>query len=187
MEHLKIVIKTNYELLILTGGILFVIGVFFFSDKEYGMGLFGNTGTTFLPLAEDAAIFNEGTGHLQGYVNDYIPCVHYNGGALRQGDSVRFKDLLSVELENGTMVRGDMESGFALYLIDIQKQSGNSVLEIISTEELEEMEEIPNIFVYDREFDMLYIFGSGTFTVRLKIYSDAGRVETYEFLLPVEV
>lgn len=187
MEHFKIVIKTKYELLILTGGILFVIGVFFFSDKEYGIGLFGNTGTTFLPLAEDVAIFNEGTGHLQGYVNDYIPCVYYNGGALRQGDRVRFKELLSVELENGGMVRGDSKSGFALYLIDIQTQSGNSVLEIISTEELEEMEEIPNTFVYDKERDTLYIFASGTFTVLVKIYSETGGFQNYQFKFPIEL
>lgn len=187
MNQLKTVIKTNFELLIMTGCILLVIGVFFFSEKNYGMGTFGKTGTIFSPLMEDDIAENEGGDHLHGYVNDYIPVVHYDEGALQQGDCVEFKTLFLVELEDGDMVRGNTETGFALYLTDIQTEMGNSALEIMSTDELADMEEIPNAFVYDKELDMLYIFGSGTFHVLVRIYSDAGGFQNYKFKLPVEL
>ena len=57
----------------------------------------------------------------------------------------------------------------------------------MSTDELAATEEIPNTFVYDKELDMLYIFGSGTFTVLVRIYSDAGGSQLYQFKLPVEL
>ena len=187
MEQLKIVIKTHFELLIMTGCVMLVIGVFFFTETNYGMGIFGKTGTIFSPLVEDDKLKNEGVGHLQGYVSSYIPIVHYNAGALHEGDCVEFKNLMTVELEDGTLVRGNTEKGFAIYLLDIQTQTGNSVLEKISMDELANMEEVPNTFIYDKELDMLYIFGIGIFTVQVKIYSESGGSQIYEFKLPVEL
>ena len=187
MEQIKVVIKTNFGLLIMAGCVLLVIGVFFFSETEYGMGIFGTTGTTFSPLIGDDALVNDGANHLQGGVNGYIPRIHYSGGALQLGDWVEFKTMLTVELENGSMVNGSTENGFALYLLDIRTTAGNSVLEFMSTDDLANMEELPSAFVYDKELDMLYVFGSGTYTVSVKIYSDAGGMETYEFKLPVEL
>ena len=49
------------------------------------------------------------------------------------------------------------------------------------------MEEIPAAFVYDKENDLLYIYGSGTYTVEVKVYGASGATQTYEFNLPVEV
>mgnify|MGYP003301527749 FL=1 len=57
----------------------------------------------------------------------------------------------------------------------------------MSTDDLANMEELPSAFVYDKELDMLYVFGSGTYTVSVKIYFDVGGMETYEFKLPVEL
>lgn len=187
MDQLKTVIRTFFELLIMAGCILLVIGTFFFMKTDYGMGIFGKAGEIFSPLAQDYESRNEGAEHMKGHVSSYIPDVHYNGGALHQGDCVEFKNLLLVELEDGDMVNGNTESGFALYLIDIQTQMGNSALEIMSTGELADMEEIPNTFVYDKELDMLYIFGSGTYNVLVKIYSESGGFQMHEFRLPVEL
>lgn len=187
MNQIKVVIKTQFELLIMTGCVLLVIGIFFLSKTEYGMGIYGNTGTTFSPLVKDDELVNEGADHLTGAVNGYIPSVHYNEGALQIGDCVKFKSLLTVILEDGTITSGSTEYGFAIYLTDIRTNAGNSVLEKMSTDELANMEEIPSAFVYDKDLDMLYIFGSGTYTVLVKIYTDAGAMETYEFQLPVEL
>ena len=187
MDQLKVVIKTHYELLIMAGCVLLVIGVFFFSETEYGMGLFGKTGTTFAPLAKDDEQKNQGKNHLQGYVNDYVPVIHYNEGALQLGDVVEFKSLLSVTLEDGSVTSGTMENGFAIYLADIRTNTGNSVLECMSTDELANMEEIPAAFIYDKDIDTLYIFANGTYTVLVKIYTNSGAMETYEFQLPVEL
>ena len=187
MNQIKTIIKTNFELLIMAGCILFVIGVFFFSGEDSGMGIFGTSGTTFTPLVKEEELANEGANHLHGFVNDYIPVIHYNEGALQKGDCVEFKTLLSAELENGDIVSGSAETGFAIYLIDIRTKAGNSVLEKMSTDDLSNMEEIPSDFVYDKELDMLYIFGSGTYTVMVKIYSDSGGADSYEFQLPVKL
>lgn len=187
MNQIKVVIKTHFELLIMTGCVLLVIGILFLSKTEFGMGIFGKTGTTFSPLVKDDELVNGGTDHLDGIVKEYIPSIQYNKGALKMGDCVEFKRLLTVVLEDGTITSGSTEYGFAIYLTDIRTNAGNSVLEKMSTDELANMEEIPSAFVYDKDLDMLYIFGSGTYTVLVKIYTDAGAMETYEFQLPVEL
>ena len=187
MDQLNVIIKIMFELLIMAGCMILVIKVFFFSETDYGTGLWGKTGTTLSPIVEDGLLVNEGMDDLYGYISDYIPIVRYNEGTLLQGDFVEFKSLLSVELEDGSVVNGSAENGFVLYLLDIQTKMGNSVLEKMSTDELAATEEIPNTFVYDKELDMLYIFGSGTFTVLVRIYSDAGGSQLYQFKLPVEL
>ena len=128
----------------------------FFSETEYGMGIFGKTGTTFASLIGDDALVNDGADHLQGSVNDVVPSVHYDGGALQLGDWVEFKTMLTVELENGFRVNGSTENGFALYLLDIRTTAGNSMLEFMSTDDLANMEDLPSAFVYDKELDMLF-------------------------------
>ena len=187
MNQIKIIIKTNFQLLILVGCIMLVIRVFFFFGAESGMGIFGTSGTTFIPLVKEQDLVNKGADHLHGFVNGYIPIIHYNEGALQKGDGVEFKNLLLVDLENGDVVSGSAETGFVIYLIDIRTKRGNSVLEKMSTDDLANMEEIPSDFVYDEELDMLYIFGSGTYTVMVKIYSDTGGVDSYEFQLLVKL
>ena len=164
-----------------------LIGVFFFSKGENGMGVFGTAGTIFFPLLQNDVMINKGAEHLQGSTDAYIPIVSYDGGSLQQGEAIVFKSLFSVEQEDGRIVNGGIEDGFALYLTDIKSSAGKSVLEKMSTDDLSNMEEIPSAFVYDKELDMLYVFGSGDFTVMLKIYSDKGGMETYEFQLPIEL
>ena len=186
MNQLRETIKTHFELLNMTGCLLLVIGIFFSPELKYGMGIFGVVGNIFFPLLEKEAIVSQGMDYLQGITDDYIPTIYYNRGSFRQGDSVEFKSMISVKKQDGTIVNGSMEDGFALYLVDIRTTAGNSVLEKMSTDTLANLEEIPATFVYDKEMDMLYIFGSGNFTVFVKIYSDTGSAETYEFQLPIE-
>ena len=186
MDQIKIVIKSHIELLIMAGCVMLVIGVFFYSSQSAGMGIFGTTGTTFSPLVEDENMNNEGTNHLQGLVSGYIPLVIYNSGAQQVNTCVAFKNLLSIKLENGTTVSGNTENGFALYLSDIKTKEGNSVMEVMSANDIAQLEEVPAPFVYDKENDLLYIFASGTYHVIVKIYTDSGASQSYEFQLPVE-
>ena len=180
-------IKTHYDLLILAGCLLFVINIFFFTKTENGVGIFGKSGTIFSPLIFEDAHVNEGAKHLNGFRNGYIPSVRYKEGVLRQGDCVEFKGLLEITLENGTTVGGVVENDFAIYLVDIRTKDGNSVLEVMHTEELMNMEEIQSSFLYDKEMDLLYVFGCGTYIVTVKIYSQTGGMEIYEFQIPVEL
>lgn len=186
MDQLKEIIKTHFELLIMTGCFLLVIGVFFFTKTTSGMGLLGKVGTTMSPLIKDKEFANEGAEHLQRVGSGYIPSMQYSEGALNQGDCVEFKSLFSVQMKNGTYANGSAENGFAIYLIDIQNKMGDSVLEKISTVDRTNMAEIPSPFVYDEEQDLLYIFENGIYIVEVKIYSDTGGMEIYEFQLPIE-
>ena len=83
-------------------------------------------------------------------------------------------------------MNGSVEEDFAIYLMDIRNMDGNSVLEVLSSAEIEDMEEIPATFIYDREQDILHIFGSGIYVVYVKVYGSSGGQVVYEFKLPVE-
>ena len=186
MEQLKEIIKNKYELLIMTACVLFVIGVFFFSAKEGGIGVFATVGDSVFFMLKEQELVNEGVQHLQNSGGGYVPIVKFEAGPQKVGDCVELKSLLLVRQENGVYVSGKEEDGFAIYLTDVFSESGNSVLQVMSSEEFTHMEEIPVDFVYDKEKDLLYILGSGVYSVSIKIYADNGGMETYEFQLPVE-
>ena len=59
-------------------------------------------------------------------------------------------------------------------------------MEVMSANDIAQLEEVPAPFVYDKENDLLYIFASGTYHVIVKIYTDSGASQSYEFQLPVE-
>ena len=176
MELIKDIIRQFYPLLIMCACVSFVIYVFFSANYNGGKGVFENTGNIYAPMIEDDELKYDGLNYIGEEVNRYVPEIKYNSGVKQVGDIVTFKELFLV----------NKEDEFALYLIDIT-QSGNSVLEFLSSEELEDMEEIPAPFVYDKEHDLLYIFGSGTYKVKIKIYGSSGAIEEYEFNLPVEI
>lgn len=170
MEHIK-------DILIMCACVSFVVYVFFAANYNGGVGVFENAGNIYAPMMEDEEVVHDGLDYIGEEVNSYVPEIKYNSGAKQVGDCVAFKELFLVRTEED----------YALYLIDIKNQSGNSVLECLSSEDLEDMDEIPAPFVYDKEKDLLYIFGSGIYTVEIKVYGSNGEVGCYEFNLPVEV
>lgn len=186
MEKIKIVIKPFYSLLIMIGCVILVINVFFSATNSGGLKIFETSGSIFQPMLGSDEVKNEGLNYLESLESGYVPIVKYSSGVQRVGESVVFKSLMTVRKENGTNVSGSVEDDFALYLMDIKSQAGESVLETLSSEEIAELEEIPASFVYDKEQDKLYFFGSGIYIVYVKIYGSSGGLETYEFQLPVE-
>lgn len=170
MKHIK-------DILIMCACVMFVIYVFFSANYNGGEGVFENTGNIYAPMMEDEELTHDRLDYIGEEVDSYVPEIKYNSGAKQVGDCVTFKELFLVHIEDD----------YALYLSDIKNQSGNSVLERLSSEDLEDMDEIPAPFVYDKEKDLLYIFGSGIYSVEIKVYGSNGRVEVYEFNLPVEV
>ena len=135
---------------------------------------------------EDKLLINEGISHLQGMASEYIPLVTYNSGAQQANTCVELKKLLSIKLENGSIVSGNAECGFALYLLDIKTSDGICVMETMSATDIAQLEEIPAPFVYDEENDLLYIFSSGIYSVIVKIYTNSGISQSFEFQLPIE-
>ncbi len=186
MELIKDIIRQFYPLLIMCACVSFVVYVFFSANYNGGDGVFENTGNIYAPMIEDDELKQDGLNYIVEEVNAYVPEIQYNSGAKQIGDCIAFKELFLVKKEDGSFVNGSLEDDFALYLTDIT-QSGNSVLERMTSEEIDVMEEIPAAFVYDKENDLLYIYGSGTYTVEVKVYGASGATQTYEFNLPVEV
>lgn len=186
MELIKDIIRQFYPLLIMCACVSFVVYVFFCADYNGGMGIFENTGNIYVPMIKGDEVEHDGLNYIGEEVNSYVPEIKYNSGAKQVGDCITFKELFLVKKEDGSWATGDTEDDFALYLKDIS-QSENSVLEYMSSEEIENMEEVPAAFVYDKENDLLYIYGSGTFCVEVKVYGKGGATQIYEFNLPVEI
>ncbi len=176
MDFIRDILRQFYSVLIIFAAISFVAYVFFSANYNGGEGVFENVGNVYVPVIEDEELQNIGLNDIGKEANPFVPEIQYNSGVKQVGDCIKFKELFEVKTE------GD----FALYLVDI-KRSGNSVLEFLSSEELENLEEIPSSFVYDKEQDLLYIFGSGIYTVEIKVYGSSGALEKYEFNLPVEI
>ena len=186
MELIKDIAKQFYPLLIMLACVLFVVGVYFSADMFGGTGVFEGTGEVFEPMLVSDELKNDGLSYVGSTSSGYTPVVKYISVAHAVGESVTFKDMFTVRKEDGTTVSGSTEDGFAIYLIDIKSLSGNSMLEVLSTEEIAGLEEIPAAFIYDKELDTLYFHGSGTYMVYVKVYGPDGGQTTYEFKLPVE-
>lgn len=187
MEMIKDIVRQFYPLLILTSCVLFVMGVFFSAPIYSGEGVFEGAGELFSPVADTGEIKSEGISYIEGSVSGYMPVIRYASGVQKTGSYIVFKDMFIVQKEDGSVVSGSEEDGFAIYLLDIKNHAGKSVLLTLSAEEIEALEEIPAPFVYEEEQDILCCFLSGVYTVQIKVYGAHGGQEIYEFQLPVEV
>lgn len=186
MEVIKDIVKQFYPILIVASFVLFVVWIYF-SATIYGeSGIFKGAGTVYKPMLETDELKNEGLTYISGQGAQDVPVVKYNSGAQTVGTSTSFKEMLTVIKADGTTATGSAENGFAIYLMDIKTVAGNSAMEILPTEEIEGLEEIPADFIYDKDQDILYFHGSGIYTVYVKIYGESGGQAVYEFQLPVE-
>ena len=186
MELIKDITKQFYPLLIMLSCIAFVLRIFFSADVFGGEGVLESGGKIYAPMLHSDELKNDGLGYVSSAQSGYVPVAKYVGGAQCVGGQASFKNMFSVRKENGSFVGGSTEDEFALYLIDIQTESGNSVLAYLTADEIANMDEVPAAFIYDRENDELHFHGSGTYVVYVKIYGKSGGQTTYEFKLPVE-
>ena len=189
MERVKDFVREYYQLMIAGACVLFVVGVFFSNTSNDGMGVFGNAGAVYESMIGTENIGTSGPSFIGGSGAGALeaPVIQYASGAREVGEVLTFKNLLKVQLSNGTEVSGSTENGFAIYLVDIRNAEGNSEMLVMNEQEIEDMEEIPASFLYDKENDQLHLHKSGTYTVILKIYGSSGAFAEYEFKLPVEV
>jgi len=114
------------------------------------------------------------------------PIIKYVSSSHEVNSSIRFKSLFTVITENGEK-NGTVEDDFTIYLSDIRNGAGVSVVEHLTTEQIEALEEIPAPFLYDTQTDTLHCHQSGVYVVSVKIYGSNGTLAEYEFQLPVEV
>lgn len=186
MELIKNVVKQFYLLIIMLGLVSFVTWMFFSNGLHGKESVFEGAGEVFTPVIDTGEIKNEGMDYVGEVISDYVPVITYTGGVQTEGSFVIFKNMFDVTLEEGSIVSGDAEDGFAIYLLDIKNSAGESAMLLLSEEEIAVMEEIPAPFVYEKEQDILCCFNSGIYTVYVKIYGTNGGEDTYVFKLPVE-
>ena len=188
MDMIKDIVRGYYPLLIAGACVLFVVSVFFSDTGNGGMGVFGAAGSTYESMIDTEDVGTNGADLIgaAGAGAGDVPVIKYASGARVTGEVVTFKNLLKVLLPNGTEVSGGTENGFAIYLVDIRNAEGNSEMLVMSEQEIDDLEEIPASFLYDKENDQLHLHKSGTYTVIVKIYGSMGGFAEYEFKLPVE-
>lgn len=185
MDLIKDMIKQFYSLLILLSCMWFVLWIFFSGGIYVGDGIFELSGRVYESLLKLDELKNDGLNYVGTFAIEELLIVEYTLGPQNVGGSVAFKDMFKVKNKNGSVISGSIEE-FALYLLDIRNEAGNSVLEVLTTEEIETLEEIPAAFIYDRTEDILYFHSSGIYMVSIKIYGMNGEQKIYEFRLPVE-
>ena len=187
MEMIKNLIKEFYLLLIVLACVLFVVGTFFLHSMFGKNTVFQSVGGVLNPVIDSGVVKTDGIAYVEDIVSDYMPEIKYVGGIQSDGSYIYFKEQFTVKLEDGTVVSGNEEDGFAICLLDIKNQLGQSVFLTLTADEIADMTEIPASFVYDKEGDILCCFQDGIYTIYLKIYGANGGQEIFEFQFPVEV
>lgn len=187
MEMIKDIVRQFYPLVIAVSCVLFVIWIFFSAGMSDGSGVFEVSGSLFKSAVDTGMLKNDGVRFVENEVSGYVPLVRYAGGARTSGEILVFKELLQVRKEDGSWVSGSMEDDFTIYLMDIRNQRGNSAMLRMTEEEIAGLEDIPVLFLYEKESDLLCCYSHGIYTVIVKIYAANGGMAVYEFKLPVEV
>ena len=180
MELIKDSIRQFYSLLVLLSFVSFVLWIYFSTGVDGEKSVFQKAGSMYSSMLKTQVIQNNGLSFMEGTISEDIPTVSYTGGVQKVGGQAVFRDLFAA---NSNAINGEE---IALYLTDIKGVYGDSVLEKLDTNEIENLQEIPAAFIYDTDKDVLYFHCSGTYTIYLKVYASNGSQVTYEFCLPVE-
>lgn len=168
--------------------LFFVFGIYYLYDGKIGEenGFFAGIGSVISGTTE-SPIVSDGINALQNTSNVTAPVVKYTGGARQVGTEVAFKELFEIALDGQTFIPATAENGFAVYFYDITDLEGTSVVEMLTTEDIDSLEEVPVAFLFDKELQVLHFCKSGTFCILVRIYTDQGAQYLYECVLPVEV
>lgn len=116
-----------------------------------------------------------------------VPQLQYVGGTLLVGDASPLLSLFSLEFSDGSRKNISEIPSAALYLIDVRSPRDSSILTCLTTDEVDSLEEIPSIAVYDTENQLLYFHQSGVYTLTIRFYFDSRPGILYECQVPVEV
>lgn len=180
---MKKVISTLFALLLMGSVVIFSIAYIFNGAIAGGTGIFQGIGnildttatdkTTTLPTMNSSASTKT------------PPIIKYESSSHEVDSSIVFKSLFTVITENGEK-NGVVEDDFVIYLSDIRSTADASVVEFLTTEQIEALKEIPVAFIYDIQTDTLYCHQSGVYKVLVKIYGNNGTQAEYEFSLPIE-
>lgn len=180
---MKKAMKILFELLLMGIVVVFAIEYIFNGSIAGGNGIFQGIGNIL-----DTTATNETTTlpTMNSSVSTKTPPImKYQSSSHEVDSSIVFKSLFTVITENGEK-NGVVEDDFAIYLSDIRSEAEISVVEFLTTEQIEALKEIPAAFIYDTQTDILYCYQSGVYKVLVKIYGNNGTQAEYEFSLPIE-
>lgn len=162
---------------------LFGITILFKGFHTYGV--FFDIGSPFSRLEQNhpsTTIANQ----LDSLENDAIPSLVYIGNALTIGNANSLSDLFVLKTVTGELSSFQNLSNAALYLVDIKSAKGFSILTRLSSAEINELEELPSVAIYDRDKSLLYFHQSGIYTLYLRLYYNQQPGVLFECRIPVE-
>lgn len=181
---MKKIIRDIVLMILAVIGVLFAVVVIFGNRNEKSM--FESIGDGMGTVSQKAYTSDIAT-ELEENKYVEIPTIHYIGGSRTVGDEVYLADMFEIEYADGTIVPASSDDKTAIYLVDIRDSLNNIIIENLTTEQIESLEEIPAAFVFDKEQSILYFHKSGVFTVYIKVYTESQSGVLCEFMIPVEV
>lgn len=173
-------LKHIFSILVIVPLVLFSAYLLYGKNQNGDIQIFESFGTVLEASGEEEA---PAADVMPG--NPEAPVIKYNQGTHTVGSSTRFKAMFTVVTQNGTK-NGTVEDDFSLYLSDVRNPADLSVVEFLTTGQIDALEEIPAAFLYDKEQDILHFHQSGIYTVMVNVYGADGSMAQYEFSIPVE-
>lgn len=182
----KNVIRDVFIIIIVVIGVIFSITTIFGGLKGKDDSIFSAIGEKVGTIKQEPHISEIAT-ELEEISEAEMPTIYYVGGSRTVGDAVSIEDMFEVQYENTSrMPLSEAENTF-IFFVDVRDTSGNILVEKLTTEDIEKLEEIPSAFIYDKDQHILHFHQSGTFIVSIRVYSGTSSGMLYEFEIPVEV
>lgn len=165
--------------------VLFGINYLYHGKIGNGEGFFEGIGSVMSGTTE-TPIVSDGINALEDAAYGTPPAVQYVGGAREVGEVVNFKELFEISMDGTSFTAATNENGFAFYFYDVTDLGGTSVVEKLTTEQIEALEEIPAAFIYDTQLSELHFHQNGTYSILVRVYTESGAQYLYECVIPVE-
>ena len=161
------------------------IMILFHGFQNHAHGIYFDIGTAFSDIKQNNHSTLVTDEFIQSEKED-LPTLLYVGNSLTIGEEYALSNLFLLQNASGTISTLDKLNNTALYLIDIKGETQNSVLTILSTSDLEQLEELPSKAIYNPETQFLYFHQSGIYTLYVRLYFDSRPGVLYQCKIPVE-
>ena len=172
---MKQFIKQYFPLILTVLGACFAIQIFFHGFGTLPSNIFTHMGSSFSTLNQKDNLSTVAQ-KMEAQPDVPLPSLLYTGKTLILGEAVCFPDLFPLS-----------DPSAAVYLNDIKNQNGISVLTILTSDEIDNLEELPSEVIYDKEQQLLYFHNSGIYQISLRLFLEGKDGILFECSIPVEV
>lgn len=162
--------------------------VFLLTGITYGgaVGIFDVIGE--VPTAEDTDTKIHTTpGELDNFLEVEMPEIKVSGNVYSARTEIVVGSMFTVTKDGVTYTgtQGDA-GGFAILLTEVTNANGDEVMEEMTMDEYEQLEEVPYSVIYDEEQDILYFTQSGVYDLYLTCKLDSGVNGKFIVSIPVK-